>query len=746
MQQTTRNRTTDVRRSSRLAKGSVLAKSGFRRDFEGQPPIIPRSLLPIFEAASFKRSLGISQHDARSLSENDFCAGLPSVMYYRATRSATAWVNQASKSGFPDLHWSIASCPLSFGDGWLGNPEHERYWRALGLPDNPREVFGAAPTALCRPGKVSGLRLLQIVRRIEAVYGGGPVSAAIPSHQERLDRLVKSSSIEELGWRDVRFGEMLTKIRDVAPRPVRALLLALTDKEKSQHAARMIELLETAASINVRDEIIDILSKATLSADPAIQSRNIKMIADRFTGTRRAGGAAGCSVVGPRFGLSGERARQIEVQAFEYMTSGTLWMPSSDKVISLIGALAPRSLESLKQHEELSALLDGADINGVLELRTLLGKVTSDLQCGPVSARFNVPSLWRPNDEALMSVIAAVAIRLHGYSGAIHVPLAAGLAMQMASKPVTPAYVEQVITLGGDFQWLDKMNGWGWLGAKTESRLLTVLTKIFAAAPEGRWLDMDEIHHAVCRDNKPNRGPFGHLPLAPPEVIRGICERLPNVEVRQQNDFRLKPGKHGRARRHLSALELAIVSFMDTRGGMASRAAMTKILLPRIDCGRDGLAICLQWSPIIRQVEAGIFSAVGRDLSIEGLSFARSERGATGSLSDGFRISSGAIRLINKTGCDFTYEVGSSAFSARQIHVPVGVARWYAEQKRTRYTCLQSPEGFITVGIYDEDKVRIRGASGALLAVGAAVGDSVMISATADGQLRFERLQPQVPS
>ncbi|MCG2578113.1 hypothetical protein LZ012_14050 [Dechloromonas sp. XY25] len=160
------------------------------------------------------------------------------------------------------------------------------------------------------------------------------------------------------------------------------------------------------------------------------------------------------------------------------------------------------------------------------------------------------------------------------------------------------------------FEWLIEKDGWFWYGEGKDNRLVSVATKILAAA--GQRVDAEEILAGLVRSRRGNYEPDRQRQylIEPPllivvEVLRRV-KRLKNI---QYDDFFLEPSIP--VETVLSDTEAAVYRLMIANGNIVSRHMLNTQL---VDGGRVkfmALQVSLNSSPIYRQLDRGVFALRG---------------------------------------------------------------------------------------------------------------------------------------
>ncbi|KAG0920354.1 hypothetical protein G6F31_020758 [Rhizopus arrhizus] len=106
------------------------------------------------------------------------------------------------------------------------------------------------------------------------------------------------------------------------------------------------------------------------------------------------------------------------------------------------------------------------------------------------------------------------------------------------------------------------------------------------------------------------------------EVVQWVLAKTPALICQQGDDFRLaspdaaQEGKKGVAH--------SIVEELKLRGGLASRSELHEVLVTGLGINTVSFSVALAYSPLLRQVDRGIFAIRGWPINAARLSEAQS--------------------------------------------------------------------------------------------------------------------------
>jgi hypothetical protein len=156
-------------------------------------------------------------------------------------------------------------------------------------------------------------------------------------------------------------------------------------------------------------------------------------------------------------------------------------------------------------------------------------------------------------------------------------------------------FVTRLLAAHRSFQWLDRRQGWFWLG-NTRSSLLRTIEKILVVAGRVRLADLAR---TLFRRRPP--------PLIPPvRALAELCRHSPQLVVERQV---VKLASQGRALHGLSDADNRVVELFRTLGRRIDFRDSTLALRPGFDF--DGNLRRLRSSPLVLEPQPGVFQLIG---------------------------------------------------------------------------------------------------------------------------------------
>jgi len=332
--------------------------------------------------------------------------------------------------------------------------------------------------------------------------------------------------------------------------------------------------------------------------------------------------------IGDHYGVTRERARQMTAKLTDRAAQMRLETPSLDRLKDELNALLPASLAEL-DHRFRGLLGESLSIASADRFcREILGRKLVNVTDTPSdrSARYIRTALDADlHDTEKLSAIRNASLKMIRVCGAAQAYFVAGAVGESLGAGVTAAEVLRCARLVPGFQPLIDVDGWYWFGPKPENRLIAVAEKVVCAA-EGR-ADAEEILAAFLRSRRVNyeqdKQVFNIAPAL--SVVVEVLRSVPTLANPQYDDFELASSRPIEAL--LSPTEQAIYQVMKARGNVASRYTLKAELVHTGVTQPMTLHVALATSPIIRQIERGVFALRGTAIDPEAL---RSEKEAVG--------------------------------------------------------------------------------------------------------------------
>ena len=172
-----------------------------------------------------------------------------------------------------------------------------------------------------------------------------------------------------------------------------------------------------------------------------------------------------------------------------------------------------------------------------------------------------------------------------------------------------------------NIEWLDDKREWFWFVDEShKNRLVIAIRKIMAAAR--RPVDIEEIYGGIARMRGDRVRLVGPYP-PPPWAVQALYSRLSILKCRQSSYF--LPAIEMSVGAELSASERMIYRHMEPRGGLSSRRELNRMLVEGGQCKLLTLQATIATSPIIKQLDRGVFGLRGWPLSAATLKRAQAE-------------------------------------------------------------------------------------------------------------------------
>ncbi|GAB2623744.1 hypothetical protein GCM10027191_20080 [Novilysobacter erysipheiresistens] len=435
--------------------------------------------------------------------------------------------------------------------------------------------------------------------------------------------------------------------------------------------------------------------------------RNAEIFFARFGG--HGDEASTLQAVGNRFEMTRERVRQIVEKQLEHLSH------------------APIRTDCFDQLEEACRRLDAQPIEaaeGVL--RPLLGRTLGligaldygieilgrRLPLHIVSRKDSTPFVVPGDYPDWIDTAVTHSKRLIRHSGAAQFTLAWALTCRDIGSFLDPDEYRRVVQMLPGFDWIDERETWYWLGHDgSANRILARTIEILAAAAAP--LDVEIIYGGLSRFSRNRESDVAaEAGVFPPiEIVHGILSRSPCLKCQQGDDFRLLlspdelKSKEGVAE--------AVVEALRARSGLASRSELYDAVVTSGGVNAVSFSVALAISPLIRQVDRGVFAIRGWPISAPRLQEAQrsvggGERGRTVEVE------------ISDDGCvSWIASITEGALANRQTTLPAMAARHLPPgQYRV--------EGMPRIVTVHPD--RIQGVVGALVKGGAVAGSDFRVT------------------
>lgn len=366
--------------------------------------------------------------------------------------------------------------------------------------------------------------------------------------------------------------------------------------------------------------------------------------------------------IGDVYGVTRERIRQIVNKQLSFLPSMTLNARCFDALAS--ACLTLETVTISVAEERLHHLLGGnLSLQGASDYgREVLGK---SLPIQLVQIR-NGDTIVIAGDLPLWfqaAITQSKAIIRH--CGAAQFNLAWALTIRQHQDWIPPDQFRQVLVHAPGFDWIDDDEAWFWFGPEgSANRLVKRAIEILAFAK--RPLDIEIIYGGLTRYARAcNSDVSEEAGVWPPmEVVQKLLAKSPALTCQQGDDFRLasewneSDAKRGVAETILVELKL--------RGGLASRSELHQTLV--VDQGMNpvSFSVALAHSPLLQQLDRGVFAIRGWPISSTRLTEAQHRVGN----GNGSRINFKEVDVSSNGDVSWVNTLSKSSMSNMYAGVP----------------------------------------------------------------------------
>lgn len=261
------------------------------------------------------------------------------------------------------------------------------------------------------------------------------------------------------------------------------------------------------------------------------------------------------------------------------------------------------------------------------------------------------------------------------HCGAAQFNLAWALTMRQHQDWISPDQFRQVISHAPGFDWIDDDETWFWLGPEgSANRLVKRTTEILAFAK--RPLDVEIIYGGLTRYARTrDSGVSEDAGVWPPmEIVQKVLAKSPALVCQQGDDFRLA-AEGGQLDAKQGVAE-TILAELRVRGGIASRSELHQALV--VDSGMSPISfsVALARSPLLRQVDRGVFAIRGWPISAMRLTEAQQRVGNVSGPLVNFKevdvTRSGDVSWVNTLSKSSMSNMYAGVPSKALLHLPEG--------------------------------------------------------------------------
>ena len=233
--------------------------------------------------------------------------------------------------------------------------------------------------------------------------------------------------------------------------------------------------------------------------------------------------------------------------------------------------------------------------------------------------------LWKQGTDSdnWLNAAQSVATGMVRGCGLAYLPRVTREVEKITGQCIGASGVSSALATIRNIEWLDDQQEWFWFVDEThKNRLVIAVRKIMAVAR--RPVDIEEIYGGIARMRGDRVRFVGPYP-PPPWAVQALYSRLSLLKCRQSNHF--LPAIEMSVGAELSASERMIYRHMERRGGLGSRRELKRMLVERGKCKYLTLQTTIATSPIIKQIDRGVFGLRGWPLSTAALKRTQAEVG-----------------------------------------------------------------------------------------------------------------------
>lgn len=445
---------------------------------------------------------------------------------------------------------------------------------------------------------------------------------------------------------------------------------------------------------------------ASRAYPPEALKRNSDIFFARFGGY--GDDASTLQLVGDRFGMTRERVRQIIERQMQHLGNLPLRTECFTRLELACKELPtqPLAVAETTLRPMLGGVLglSGAMDYGIEVLgRRLPLRIIPRKDAPPLVTHGEYPD-WL--DTAMNH-----SKRLIRHCGAAQFTLAWALTCRDIGALVDQGEYRRVVQMLPGFEWIDDRQTWYWLGPEgCANRMISRTVEILSAASGP--LDIEIIYGGLFRARTRESDVSIEAGVFPPmEIVVGILSASPLFKCQQGDDFRLllAPDQV----KEKDGVAEVIVDALKAKSGLASRSELYDSVVTVGGLNPVSFAVALATSPLIRQVDRGVFAIRGWPLNAQRLQEAQMAVGVWGSVPNkGVELTQDGTVSWVATITEAAVVNGQSTLPSRAApHVPLGE---YGIEGTSR-TAIVHPE-------------RIQGLVAALIKSGAAPGTAFRVT------------------
>ncbi len=380
---------------------------------------------------------------------------------------------------------------------------------------------------------------------------------------------------------------------------------------------------------------------ATVAYAPESVARNAKVFAARFITTERA--EATLQAIATPLGVTRERVRQIV-----------------DKMLQQKGLVKPRTFALQRLLDGMMEIVPISESEADERLAHLLGPgmgTAAALRYAKDALQVESPFEWQERRGAERALVIAgtlnwwaqvrsLARRMIRVRGAAHLPSVYVETLRTVGSPVALADVVAALQRARGFEWLDE-GDWFWFGVDDGPNHLITSAQGILETAEAR-LDIEVIQTGLLRNRQrlaAHSSIFSvHVPAA---VLSAVLQRSGRFTCVQADDFELTAPRDDGVSDEAADETVArvVVAELKRLGGIAARIELRETLVDTGAVGWVSLAVALATSPLIAQVQRGVFAVRGWPINPERLAEAERKVGGENRVSRTLRVDAATGRV-----------------------------------------------------------------------------------------------------
>lgn len=490
--------------------------------------------------------------------------------------------------------------------------------------------------------------------------------------QEQLAARICRSHMSVMAWENPNFNR-IPRLKDIKAISVACDVpepnIAFDLRPRAMNDADQDPDLETACTLD--EEILQtgrLLSRRAHASTHA--ERNAYVFRARYGGS--GDDASTLQAIADNHGITRERVRQIVDKQLSFLSVVKLKTDCFDSLAT--ACLALESVTVSTAEARLRHILGGnLSLQGASDYgREVLGK---PLPIQLVQIR-NGDTIVIAGDLPLwfqVAVTQAKAIIRH--CGAAQLNLAWALTMRQHQGWIPPDQFRQVMVHAPGFEWIDDDEAWFWFGPEgSANRLVKRTVQILGYAK--RPLDIEIIYGGLTRYARArNSGVSEEAGVWPPmEIVQKLLAKSPELMCQQGDDFRL--AAEMREADAKEGVAESILAELKSRGGLASRSELHQALV--VDKGMNlvSFSVALAHSPLLRQVDRGVFAIRGWPISSVRLIEAQNRVGNVNGPRINFKevdvTSGGDVSWVNTLSKSSMTNLYAGVPSKALLHLPEG--------------------------------------------------------------------------